>query len=342
MPFDNRPNPLAATRLIVKPGDESFDWTDLEALFGAFDPSPAPWQAWEGLGIGKSPELPLDMAADGTASSIYGYRKRWENQDSKLTLTDCFRRVMFYLNPVVHYNVLGGSLPLPGGAAHEFAVRNPSFAAASNFEAIRRSIIADEYGVDAFENGDIKRGRVADPRLRDWASRETNVRITNEAAETLMMGCDYTMLWAAQALYPQQTKALRDLAAQEGRKLICRLVAGTQDIAKTLQEAHDHGTKTGEWMHPRQIIGTVQAFSRNFKQAVEAADSVEVYNTDGPIPILIARKTGPGAELEILNQTLFFKFYEQQFYNPAGTTLEKIDPRRALYKLFGQAPGLGA
>lgn len=116
------------------------------------------------------------------------------------------------------------------------------------------------------------------------------------------------------------------------------LITSTQDIEKTLIEAYQHAALTGQWAQPRALIEAVLTLSKNFKKAAEAADSVEVWNTDGPAPILIARKTAPGAELEILDQSLFFKFYEQQFYNPAGQSLKEIDPRRALHELFGPKP----
>ncbi|HRQ61071.1 MAG TPA: hypothetical protein PLO23_06125, partial [Alphaproteobacteria bacterium] len=350
MSFDNRPYPLTVSWLMLRPDLGPFDWPDLEKAFGAFDPNPAPWQAWEGLGIGQNPDLPLDFEEDDKFSSIYGYRARWEKQDSKFSLTDFFTRTVFFFNPVVYYNVVGGSLAIPGGQARKFAEGIHSFATISDFEAMRRSIIADEYGSAGFEDGDIKRGRVLDPRLRDWASRETNVRITNEAAETLMMGLDYTMLWPGQALYPEQTKVIGRLVSGQGRLMIKRLIAGTQDIEKTLKEAYEHGVKTGEWMHPRQIIATVRDFSKNFEKAAEAADVVRLYNTDGPEPVLIAQKNGSNGKLEWLKDVgtdpaikgrmydLYYKFYEQQYYNPAGQSLKEIDARRALHELFGPKP----
>lgn len=351
MPFDNRPDPLAVTVLTHKPNFEYPENADLWAyaadLYGTFNPDPGPWERWETLNIGPNPDLPLELEGDDNASSVHGFRKRWEKEDSKFTLSDYFKRVTFYLNPFPYYTLVGGSLALPGGKAQEFVWKVPGFRYVSDTESLRRSIIADEYGAAAFEGGDIKNGPVTDPRLRDWADNETNLRIANEAAETLAMGCDYLMIAPGHKDYAAQTKAFQSLALAEGRRAVARLVAGTQDIEKTLKEAHAHGSKTGEWMTPEQIIAAVKDFSRNFEKAAAAADQVQLWNTDGDEPVLIARKTGPGEKLEWMKDVetdpqlqgklynLYYKFYEQQYYNPRGNNLKEIDARRALHELFG-------
>jgi hypothetical protein len=331
MPIDNRIDPFGVAIQILHPvfaypENADFDrW--MIRTFGAYDPDPAPWQSWDALKIGTNPDLPLDL--QDKKSSVHTLRERWANAVPKFSLTDLFTRAFYALQKNPHYTVVGGTYGLPGGEGWRIAARLPGHPVVSDFEAVRRWIIEDEYGASSFANG-----RVLDPRLRDLAAKETNIWITGEAARELASGRDYVMLWPAQALYPEQISAFRQLAAGKGRTLTCNLIAGTQDIRKTLKAAYDHGVKTGEWMHPRQIAGTLKAFAANFKATAAAADTVELWNTDGAKPLLIARKTGPGEALEILDPSRYHDFEEQQYFNPAGRKLTEISPRLALHKLF--------
>lgn len=343
MLIHQRLDPVFVTARIINPGDQypenSHGFADLERVFGAFDPSPAPWQAWEALDIkdiAANPSLPSHIVTK--QSSVYGMGDRWLKAPQRPGLVERFTDRMLSLQMEPNYTVIGGAYALPGGDGSLLADYLPGDPAVSDFESVRRRIIAEVWGPEAFEEQDVQNGKVIDPRLRDWAARETNIWITAEAAYKLAKGRDYAMIWAGQALFPEQTGVLRSEVRSTGKTLKVNLIAGTQDLETTLIQAYEHGVRTGEWMHPRQIIGTIKQFAQNFEAAAQAADMVELYNTDGPEPILIARKTDSGAPLEILDEFRFHLFEEQKHLDPAKKKLTDISSRHAIYKLFGPKP----